>query len=574
MENIDFAEIFRQIGELMELKGENPFKVRAYYKAAQNIESLSENVTTIYERGGLNELKEVPGIGEHIAAKIEELIKTGKLRAHDSLMKGFPPHFLDLIDIPGMGPKTTMLLYKKLKVDSIDKLEKAIRSGAVNKLPGMGQKKADNILKGIEQFRARKGRFPISIALSYAETIVNSLKKLKEVDKILICGSLRRMKETIGDIDILVTSRKPEKVMDSFTTLPGVKEIIAKGKTKSAVILRSGIEADVRVVEPASFGAAAHYFTGSKQHNIKIREMGVKKGLKINEYGIFRGNKRIGGEKEEDVFKSVGLPYIPSELRECSGEIEAAEKGKLPKLIELPDIRGDLHSHTKASDGGNTIEELAEEAKGMGYEYLAITDHTISSRIAGGLSEKEALKQIEKIEKAGSKIKGIKLLKGVEVDIHPDGSLDYKDLVLKEFDVVIAAVHSKFTMEKDAMTKRIMAAMENKYVNILAHPTGRLIGKREPYQVDLDKVIAHAKKTGAIIELNAYPARLDLSDIYLRKAKELGVIIAISTDAHTTDQLNNMKYGIAIARWGWLEPKDVLNTLPYASLLKKLHSKR
>jgi len=491
MENIDFAEIFRQIGELIELKGGNLFKIRAYYKAAQNIESLSENIAAIYERGGLKELQEVPGIGEHIAAKIEEIIKTGKLRAHDSLMKGFPPHFLDLIGIPGMGPKTTMLLYKKLKVDSIDKLEKAIKAGAVNKLPGMGQKKANNILKGIEQFRGRKGRFPINIALPYAEAIVNSLQKLKEADKILTCGSLRRMKETIGDIDILVTSKKPDKIMDTFTRLPQVKEVGAKGKTKSSVILKNGMQADVRVVEPESFGAAAHYFTGSKQHNIRIREMGVKKGLKINEYGIFKGNKRIGGEKEEDVFRSVGLPYIPPELREGTGEIEAAEKGKLPKLIELTDIRGDLHSHTKASDGGNTIEELAEEAKKMGYEYLAITDHTISSRIAGGLSEKKALKHIEKIEKAGSKIKGIKLLKGVEVDIHPDGSLDYKDSVLKEFDVVIAAVHSKFTMERDAMTKRIIAAMENKYVNTLAHPTGRLLGKREPYQVDLDEVISH-----------------------------------------------------------------------------------
>lgn len=574
MENIDVARIFKEIAEFMELKEDNPFKIRAYYKAAQNIESLSENVATIYKRGGLKELQEVPGIGERIAGKIEEILKTEKLRLHDTLLKEFPPHFLDLIRIPGMGPKTAMQLYKKLKIDTVDKLEKAVKSGALNKLPGMGAKKAENLLKGIEQFRSRKGRFPISIALTYAEAIIAALKKLKEVDQILPAGSLRRMKETIGDIDILVTSKKPDKVMNVFTKLPQVKEVMAKGKTKSSVILKSGIQTDVRVVEPESFGAAAHYFTGSKQHNIRIRELGVKKGLKINEYGIFKGKKKIGGSKEEDVFKSVGLPFIPAELREGTGEVEAAAKKKLPKLIELKDIKGDLHMHTKASDGGNTIEELAEEAKKIGYEYIAITEHTISSRIARGLSDKEALKHIKRIEKAGNKLKGIKILKGVEVDILPDGKLDYKDSVLKEFDVVIAAVHSKFKMEKPEMTKRIISAMENKYVNILAHPTGRLLGKREPYAVDLDKVIAHAKKTGTYIELNAYPERLDLQDIYCRKAKELGVIIVIATDAHTVTQLYNMRFGIAIARRGWLEPRNILNSLPYSQFLKKLHAKR
>jgi len=574
MENPEIARIFWDISEFLELKEDNPFKIRAYQKAAQNIESLSENIKAVYNRGGLKALEEIPGIGERIAGKIEEILKIGKLGLHERLKKEFPPQFLELVKIPGMGPKTAVMLQKKLKIDTPEKLEKAAKAGKLKGLPGMGEKKEENILKGIEQFKRHIGRFPLGTALPYVESIVAELKKLKEVDKILPSGSLRRMKETIGDIDILITSKKPEKVMDFFTKLPQVKEVLAKGSTKSTVILKNNIQADLRVVAPESFGTAAHYFTGSKQHNIRIRERGVKKGLKISEYGIFKGKKRIGGEKEEDVFKATGLPFIPPELRENLGEIEAAERGKLPKLITIKDIRGDFHMHTKASDGGNTIEEMAEAAKKLGYEYIAITDHSISSRIANGLSEKELLSHCKKIDAAGKKIKGITILKGTEVDIKPDGTLDYKDSILKNLDVVIAAVHSKFGMKREEMTKRIISAMHNKYVNIIAHPTGRLLGKRDPYEIDMDKLLLEAKKTGTYIELNAYPERLDLFDFYCKKAKELGILIAIGTDAHTTSQLETMRFGVAIGRRGWLEAKDILNSLPLSKVIKKLHIKR
>ncbi|MGB9613411.1 MAG: DNA polymerase/3'-5' exonuclease PolX, partial [Candidatus Margulisiibacteriota bacterium] len=511
MENNEFAKIFWEIAEFLELKGENPFKIRAYQKAARNIEALSENLEDIYKKGGLEALEAIPGIGERIAGKIEQIIKTGKLDLHQKLLKEFPKGFIELMETPGLGPKTAMLLYKKLKIDTVEKLEAAAKAGKLRDLPGFGEKKEENILKGIELKKKVKGRFLLSEALAYAEVIVESLKKLKEVEQIMPAGSLRRCKETIGDIDILVTSKSPEKIMDTFTTLPQVDRVLAKGPTKSAVILKNGLQADVRVVDPASFGAAAHYFTGSKQHNIQIRTLGVKKGLKISEYGIFKGNKKIGGRDEEDVFAAVGLPFIPPQLREGTGEIEAAQKGKLPKLIDISDILGDLQVHSKFSDGGNSIEELIEKAKQLGYKYMAITDHTKSTRVAGGQTEKEFLKEMEYIEKLNAKLNGFRILKGVEVDILPDGTLDFSDEVLKEAEVVIAAIHSNFKMDREKMTNRIIKALKNKYVNILSHPTGRLIGKRDPYEVDIEKIIEVAKDTGTYLELNSFPERLDLS---------------------------------------------------------------
>jgi len=574
MENTEFAKIFWEIAEFLELKGENPFKIRAYQKAARNIEALSENLEEVYKKGGIPALEAIPGIGERIAGKIEQIIKTGKLDLHQKLLKEFPKGFIELMETPGLGPKTAMLLYKKLKIDSVEKLEAAAKAGKLRDLPGMGAKKEENILKGIELKKKVKGRFLLSEALTYAEAIVASLKKLKEVEQIMPAGSLRRAKETIGDIDILVTSKKPEAIMQTFANLPQVDRVLAKGPTKSAVILKNGLQADVRVVDPETFGAAAHYFTGSKQHNIQIRTLAVKKGLKISEYGIFKGNKRIGGKNEEDVFKAVGLPYIPPELREGTGEIEAALAGKLPKLIELSDIRGDLQMHSKFSDGGNTIEELVAEAKKLGYEYIAITDHTKSTRVAGGQTEKEFLKELEYIDKLNAKLKGFRILKGVEVDILPDGTLDFSDQVLKEAEVVIAAIHSNFKMDREKMTKRIISALKNKYVNILSHPTGRLIGKRDPYEVDIEAIIKAAKDTGTYLELNSFPERLDLSDIHLKRAKEEGVLIAINTDAHMAAQLEMMKYGVMTARRGWLEKKEVINTQPLEKLLKLLYAKR
>jgi len=574
MDNIEFAKIFWEIAEFLELKNENRFRIRAYQKAARNIEALSENLEEIYKKGGIKALEEVPGIGEGIAEKVENIIKTGKLPQHDKLLAQFPKSFISLMGTPGLGPKTAILLYKKLKIDSLEKLKKFAKEGKLRGLPGFGAKKEENILKGIELKERVKGRFLISEALDYAKPIVESLKKLKEVDQILPAGSLRRWQETIGDIDILVTSKNPEKVMKAFTSLPQVDRVLAKGSTKSSVVLKNGMQADVRVVDPNTFGAAAHYFTGSKQHNIEIRTLGVKKGLKISEYGIFKGNKRIGGKEEVDVFKAVGLPFIPPELRQGTGEIEAAKKGKLPKLIELSDIRGDLQMHSKYSDGANTIEEMVEKAKQLGYEYIAITDHTKSTRVAGGQTEKEVLKELAYIDKLNSKLKGFRIIKGAEVDILPDGSLDYPDAVLKELEVVIAAIHSNFKMEKAKMTKRIIKAFQNKYVNILSHPTGRLIGVRDPYEVDMEEIIKAAKDTGTYLEINSFPERLDLCDIHAKRAKEEGVLISIDTDAHSAIQLEYIKYGVMTARRGWLEKKDVINTQPIDKLLKLLYAKR
>ena len=574
MENSEIAKLFWQIAELLELKEENPFKIRAYQKVARNLEGLSQSVEEIYNKGGLKALEEVPGIGQAIAEHIEELIKTGKVKKYQELIKEFPASFVELMQVPGLGPKTALLLKKKLKIDSIAKLEKATAAGLLKNLPGFKEKKIENIKKGLELKKKVAGRFLLSEASSYAEAIVSRLQKVKGVDKILPCGSLRRQKETIGDIDILVTSTHPGEVMSAFVKFPQVARILAEGPTKSSVILKNNMQADLRVLEPESFGAAAHYFTGSKQHNIAIREMAVKRGLKISEYGVFKGKKRIGGETEEEVFKSVGLPYIPPELREGRGEIEAAQKGELPDLIELKDIRGDLQMHSRHSDGSNTIEEMVKEAKRLGYVYIAITDHTVSTRVAGGQTEKEFLKELEYIDQLNAKLKGFRVLKGVEVDILPDGTLDYKDAVLKECEVVIAAIHSNFKMPKDKMTKRIVSALKNKYVNLLSHPSGRLIGKRDPYEVDMEEILKVAADNGTYMELNAHPERLDLNDAHCRRAKELGIKLAIDTDAHSAGNLSDMKYGVATARRGWLKKKDIINTYPIDKLLKILYAKR
>lgn len=562
------------MADLLELGEENPFRIRAYQKAAHNIESFSENVGSLYKKGGLTALEAIPGIGKGIAEHIEEMIKTGKLKAHEALLKKFPESLLELMAVPGIGPKTAILLHKKMKINSIDKLEKAAKEGKLEKLPGIRAKKIQNILSGIELKKRNVGRFSIGVALPYAEAIVASLKELKEVDKIVPCGSLRRAKETIGDIDILVTSKKPEKVMDAFVRFSQVEKVLAKGETKTSVLLKNGMQADIRVVEPESFGAAVYYFTGSKQHNIQVREMAVKRGLKINEYGIYRGEKRIGGSEENDILRILGLSYIPPEIREAQGEIEAAKKGEVPALVELKDIRGDLHLHTKATDGSNTIEEMADAAKKMGYEYIAITDHTKSTRIAGGLTEKEALAHLKKIDQANKNAAGIRIIRGMEVDILPDGRMDYPDSVLKEIDIVFASVHSNFKMKRAEMTRRIISAMKNKYVTVLSHPTGRLIGERDAYEVDLEQVLKAAKDTGTFIELNGNPLRLDLDDIHCRKAKEMRIPIVITTDSHSASQLELMRYGVLAARRGWLEKKDIINALPFGKLIKTLALKR
>jgi len=569
LKNIELSQIFEQIAKILKIKEENPFKIRAYEKITLVLENLPIDIETIYHQGGLNN---IPGVGTGIAKKIEEFLTTGKLEYYEKLKETIPSGVIELLDISEVGPKTAKLLYEELGVDNIDKLEKAVREHQIKDLPGMGEKSETNILRGIELYKRRKERFLLGRALPVAEEMVESLSQLKETDKISFAGSLRRKKETIGDIDILITSQNPEKIMRTFTSLPQVREILAEGPTKSSIITKDDLHIDVRVVEPISFGAALQYFTGSKAHNIKLRELALKRGLKINEYGVFEveSGNRIAGEKEEEVYQALNLPFIPPELREDRGEIEAAQEKKLPQLIEYSQIRGDLHLHTKWSDGAHTIRQMAEAAKKRGYKYIAITDHSQSLKIAGGLTEKRLREQMEEIQKLNQELKDFTILSGIEVDIKSDGSLDFSDEMLSKLDVVIAAIHSGFKQESKIITERIIKAMQNRLVNIIAHPTGRLIGFRESYQVDMNEMIKVAAETGTILEINAYPERLDLNDVYCRMAKDKGVQLAIETDAHSIDGLEFMNLGVDVARRGWLEEKDIVNTLPLNELLKRL----
>jgi DNA polymerase (family 10) len=564
MINLDMARIFDEIADILEVKGENPFRIRAYRRAARTIETLTQDLKVIAERGGVNELKKIPGVGEGIAKKIVEIAQTGDCKKHIELKQEVPSGVLELLAIPRIGPKTAARVHDELGICSIADLEEAAKSHKLEKLQGFGAKVEENILKGIAQYRSYKGRVLLSEALPRAESIVTELKKLDAVAKITIAGSLRRMRETIGDIDILVVSKRPMDVMDAFTSLEGVEDIVAKGDTKSSIVL-SGINVDLRVIAETSFGAAAHYFTGSKHHNIRIRELGMKQGLKINEYGIFRDDERIGGEDEADVFECVGLAYIPPELREDRGEMEAAKENRIPELVAANDIKGDLHVHTNWSDGKNSIEEMALTAISSGYEYIAVADHSPAVGIAGGMTEDRITKRQDEIEKLNTGFEeehiNFSVLSASEVDIKSDFSMDFTDDILKSLDVVVGAIHTKFTQDREVMTTRLVTAMENPNVDIIAHPTGRLLGKRDPYEVDMEQLMESAKATGTILELNSFPGRLDLNDVHCKMAKDYGVLIAISTDAHDAMQMRDvMKYGVATARRGWLEPKDVVNT--------------
>ena len=563
--NAQIAQVFYRIAELLDIKGENPFKVRAYEKAALVVESLSEPIEKVYREGRLTE---IPGIGKSIAEKIAELIETGRLSYLEELEASIPAGVVELLKIPEVGPKTAWLVYEKLGIKSIEEMEKAAREGKLRQLPGLGPKTEENILKGIERLRRFGERVPLGIALPFARQVVEWLKERAPIDKIEPAGSIRRRKETIGDIDILVTSTQPLEVMDAFVSLPVVREVIAKGETKTSVITEMGIQMDVRVVEPDCFGAALQYFTGSKEHNIHLRKIAQDMGLKISEYGVFRGDEKIAGRTEEEVYGALNLPWIPPELREDRGEIEAAAEGKLPKLVEIKDIRGDLHTHTKHSDGNFTIKEMALAAKEMGYEYIGIADHTKGLGVAAGQDEEEILKEKEEIEKLNEELEGIRVLAGVEVNIRMDGTLDIDEEVLEQLDFVIASVHSAFKQPKEVMTERICKAMEREVVDILGHPTGRLIGKRDAYEVDGEILIDEAVRTGTILEINAFPDRMDLPDILCRAGKGKGAKFAINTDAHSIDHLNLIEYGVSTARRGWLEKEDIVNCLPLDELLK------
>ena len=570
MQNKGIADIFTEIADILDIQGENPFRVRSYRNASRTIADLSQSAESMVRTG--QNLEAIPGIGKSIHEKIVEIVSTGKCAFLEELRNQIPASLTELLKLEGLGPKKVKALYEELGVDSVDRLEKIAQSGKLRDLPGMGLKTEEKVLKSIEQYRAGRGRFKLSVGFMYAQALVQYLKGVPGLKQLDPAGSFRRRRETIGDLDILAICSKGCKVMDRFTEYEDVAEIISKGETKSSVRLKIGLQVDLRVLEEESYGAALHYFTGSKAHNVVIRERAKERGLKVNEYGVFRAKdeRRISGIKEEDIFKAVGLPFIPPELREDWGEIQAAEKGELPRLIDLNDIHGDLQTHTLATDGKNSIREMVLKAKEMGYAYIAITDHSKAVRVAGGLNEKELTRHLKEIEKVNSKISGIRILTGVEVDILADGSLDLQNEILQECDIVLASVHSRFNMEEGEMTRRIVKALKNPNVHILGHPTGRLILEREPYKVNLKEVFQTAVKEGVVLEINAYPDRLDLRDVDARLAKEMGAKLAISTDAHSTQQLELMKFGVFTARRGWVEAEDVINTRPLQEMLKLL----
>jgi DNA polymerase (family 10) len=558
----------------MTVKGESVFKVRSYERAAEAIADLTDDVAALRERG---ELTSIPGIGASLSAKIVELLDTGKCAYHQELLKDFPATALEFFDIPGIGPKTVKLLVDK-GITTIDELEHAATEGALRSLRGLGEKTEEEMLRGIAHRREYRQRTNLGVAWNLAQRMMAQIRAGAPVDQMEAAGSLRRMRETIGDIDILVTSDQPEAVMERFIGLDVVSEVLAHGPTKSSVRTHEGIQADLRVVPPESFGAALQYFTGSKQHNIGLRDLAVRMKLKLNEYGVFdvsgETEQRVGGRTEEEMYQAMGLPMMPPEMREDQGEIEAAKAGKLPRLIELSDIRGDLHAHSSWSDGAESIEEMARAAKERGYEYLAMTDHSPSETVANGLSVERLKERLVELEAARKAVKGIAILNGSEVDIKRDGSLDYPDEVLSHLDFVIASAHSGWKMTREEMTARIIKAMEDPWVDCVGHATGRLIGRREPYEVDMEEVLKAAARLGVAMEINSYPDRLDLRDVHARRAKELGVKLLINTDTHSSGRYDMIRFGIGTARRGWVEPGDVLNTLPTKELLCSLRRAR
>ncbi|MHC1566120.1 MAG: DNA polymerase/3'-5' exonuclease PolX [Candidatus Syntropharchaeales archaeon] len=564
--NKEIARIFDEIADILEVKEGDKFKIRAYRKAARTIESLTQDLSDF---SSVTELKKLPSIGDALAKKIHEIITSGKLEYYEELRTSVPKGVLELLSIPNVGPKTVSKLYNECNVTDIESLELAAKNHRLQHLFGMGRKTEERILKGIEQYRRHKERIPLGKAYFQAKNIVKSLENLDAVERIAFAGSIRRMRETIGDIDILVASENPSRVMSAFKALDGITEIIASGDTKSSVIM-DDTQVDLRVVRDDSFGSALQYFTGSQLHNIKLRELALKQGLKLNEYGVFKGDQPVAGRREEEVYEALGLPFIPPELREDQGEIEAAIEGELPDLIELNRIKGDLHIHSRWSDGKNSIEEVVDKARSLGYEYVAICDHSPAIGITRGVNEEKLLDEIIEIERINEDLSDFKVLTGIEVDIRSDNTLDLPDKILEKLDIVLAAVHTKFSQSKDAMTRRIISAIKNPHVDIIAHPTGRLIGKRDPYDLDIEAVLDAARDTRTILEINANPRRLDLKDIHARYAKEKGVKVAISTDAHDISQMELMPFGVATARRGWLEPEDVLNTRSLDELMRNL----
>ncbi len=574
MKNAALSELFDQMADIMEILGEDRFRINAYRKVGRIIADMPTDIETVLAGG---DLAKIPGIGKASLAKIEEFVKTGTIKAHKQLLKKIPPKLLELLTIPGVGPKGVKAIYEKLKVKSISDLKKVIKSGSLAELPGFGDKKAAVIARGIEFLEKSTGRIRLDQAVVAADIVTGFLKKLPGIGKIQPAGSLRRQAETIGDVDILVAAKNGKKIIDAFTKAGFVQEVLAAGPTKGSAIIRAEtvpVHVDVRVVPKESFGAAAQYFTGSKQHNVRLREIAVKAKLKLNEYGLFKANKRIAGATEGEIYKKLGLGFIDPLLREDRGEIEAAKTHALPELIDFKDIKGDLHVHTNASDGSTDISEMAQAAADLGYKYICITDHSKSSAIANGLSSRQLANQIKKIRKINEKIKGIIIFAGTEVDILADGSLDFDNKLLADLDFVIASIHSGMTSPREKVTTRTLKAMDNPYVSCIAHPTGRLIGQREPMDIDMAAVIRHAAQTHTALEVNANPWRLDLKDVHCKMAVEAQVMLVIGTDAHSTAGLALMGYGVATAARGWATKANVLNSLTALKIKDFVKTKR
>jgi len=570
MTNWEVAQIFLEIAELLDILGENPFKSRAYRKAARVLQNTSLEVEQLARDGGL---EEIPGIGVALEAKIKELVATGKLRYHEELKKKVPQGLREMLHIPGVGAKTVQLLYKNLHITSLEELVAAAREQRLRQLPGIGEKTEEAILKGIESVRQREKRWPLHFASAVAGEIQRFLEEQQEVIRVTAAGSYRRGQETVGDLDFVAASEDPAMVVQKFTGAPWVQEVKAEDENEVTVLTRWDIQVDLLVVKPPYFISALRYFTGSPEHNVALRQSARNLDCEISEYGITKEGTTFYPETEEEFFEHLGMRYIPPELREGQGEIEAALNGTLPRLVEAEDLKGDLHVHSDWSDGVNTVEELAAAAKRRGYSYLAITDHTRSLSIAHGLDEERLLRQREQIDLMNKDLDGLHVLAGMEVEILPNKDLDFDDRVLSEMDIVIASVHSGFKQDRETLTERIVEAMKNEHIDIIGHPTGRLIGRREPYELDVSRVLEVAAETGTALEINASPDRLDLKDVYIREGKSLGVKFAINTDAHDVNFLDDMRYGLLTARRGWVEAEDVINTWPLPKLKRWLKKK-
>ncbi|MBA3034212.1 MAG: DNA polymerase/3'-5' exonuclease PolX [Gammaproteobacteria bacterium] len=566
--NADIAAIFTEIADLLEIEQANPFRIRAYRNAARNLGEMGREVRALVERG--EDLTQLPGIGADLAAKLGEIVATGKCRTLEKLHTELPPTITDLLHVPGLGPKRVRTLWHDLDIQTAEQLARAAQDGRIRGLPGFGAKTEANILQAVAAQLATARRIKLATAAQYAESLVAWLGGARGVERVEVAGSYRRCRETVGDLDILAVAAADSDVMARLKAYDEVGKVLALGPTRASVVLKSGLQVDLRVVAAAAYGAALCYFTGSKAHNIALRRMAQERGLKLNEYGVFRGKERIAGDSEAAVYRSFDLPWIPPELREDRGEIAAARAGRLPKLVEPSDLRGDLHAHTKATDGHHTLEEMARAAKALGHAYLAITEHSRRLAMAHGLDPRRLAEQCDAIDRLNASLDGIVLLKGIEVDILDDGSLDLPDSSLARLDLVIGAVHSRFDLSRAKQTERILRAMDHPYFTLLAHPTGRLIETRAPYDVDMLRIIRHAKQRGCYLELNAHPERLDLLDTHCLMAKEEGVLVAINSDAHSRDDLANLRFGVGQARRGWLAAADVLNTRPLPELRRLL----